>query len=432
MVVADSVESGNSVRVTWRGWLIWISAALFYLYEFFIRVAPAGMASELQESFHLSAAGLGAMMGVYYFIYSPMQLLAGPLLDRFGPRQILAPAVVICTAGCLLQAMGGSSFFLGAARFCQGFGSAFAFVGAMYLAAEWFPRSMLAMLSGLTTSLGMAGAIIGETGIAAVVEHLGWRTALYAAAGLGVFVAGLIWIFVPRESAAQRARVQAVELERGPGIFKALHLVYSNPQSWLAGLAGAALYMPLSVLGALWGAEYVSAVGGIDKVSASGALSMLYVGWLIGGPLVGWYSDRIGKRRNFLLGAGVLTFLVSLVVVLVPRLPLSGYYVLMLALGFASCSQVVCFVAAVEHNRPAVAGTAIAATNMMIMLVGGVGEWLFGVLLDHFGGGSDSISAYRKAIIFLPVVAALGTVAAFFLREGFPKRKIPPGPEPMG
>ncbi|HEY8900307.1 MAG TPA: MFS transporter [Chthoniobacterales bacterium] len=440
MIIADGpARPGEKVvtEVTLRGWFIWIAAALFYLYEFFVRVAPSTMEPELQRAFSLSAAGLGAMIGVYYTIYAPCQLLAGSLLDRFGARNVLVPAALVCTGGCFLEILGHSPFWLGAARFCQGLGSAFAFVGTMYLAAEWFPRSMLARLSGLTTSLGMAGAIMGNSGIARVVETLGWHRALLVAGFVGLGVTAIIFFVVPRESRHRQARAEKAELPRGPGLFASLKAVAGNPQSWLAGIAGTALYMPLSILGALWGVEYLMSITGGDKVAGAGAVSMLYVGWLIGGPIAGWYSDRSGQRRNLLLGAGVATLLVTLAVVLTPHISVTAAYALMLLLGLASTSQVVCFVTAIEHNPPAVAGTAIAATNMMIMLLGGMGEWAFGYILDlvtpgvgHPAAGYPEAS-YRKAILLLPLISAIGVAAAFFLTEARRKKPMPAGPEPV-
>jgi len=435
MIFSGSSQGGGAEKATWRGWLIWLTAALFYLYEFFVRVAPSAMEPELQAAFRLSAAGLGAAMGVYYFVYSPMQLLAGSFLDRFGAKHVLVLAALVCTIGCIIEPLGRSDFLLSTARFLQGFGSAFAFVGTMYLAAEWFPRSMLGMLSGLTTSLGMAGAIIGNAGIADVVGKFGWHNALFVAGGVGIVITLLIGLIVPKESRVRQNRAKATELERGPGILNSLKIVYSNPQSWLAGIAGTALYMPLSVLGALWGESYIASVTGSDKVTAAGAVSMLYVGWMVGGPIAGWFSDHRGIRRNMLLYAGAATLLTTLVVAFVPHLSVVGAYILLLVLGLASCSQVVCFVTAVEHNPPAVAGTAIAATNMMIMLLGGMGEWAFGFILDLVGGSGDTSNypetAFRKAIMLLPVISAIGLAAAYFLKESFTKAEIPPGPEPM-
>lgn len=188
-MIIEEREGAGATKATPRGWLIWGTAALFYLYEFFVRVAPAAMEQELQTHFGLTAAALGAAAGTYYLIYSPMQLLSGTIIDRFGPKRVLLASVLVCTAGAFLETIGTTSFFLVAARFCQGMGSAFAFVGTMYLAAAWFPRSMLALLSGLTTSLGMTGAIIGNEGVARMVEHLGWQSALIISGFIGIGIA---------------------------------------------------------------------------------------------------------------------------------------------------------------------------------------------------------------------------------------------------
>ncbi|OYX11511.1 MAG: hypothetical protein B7Z15_11675, partial [Rhizobiales bacterium 32-66-8] len=360
-MLSEDRGTGFEGKVSMRGWMIWGTAALFYLYEFFVRVAPSAMEPELQAHFGLTAAALGAAAGTYYLIYSPMQLLSGTIIDKFGPKRVLLISALVCTFGAFLQIAGDSSMFLVAARFCQGLGSAFAFVGTMYVAAEWFPRSMLAMISGLTTSLGMAGAIIGNAGIANMVEDLGWQSALLVAGMVGLAITALIAIVVPGHEPADFEQ----PAEKKPHVLAALKIVYSNPQSWYIGIVGATLYMPLAIIGALWGAEYVISLTGATKLEAASAVSMMYVGWLVGGPIAGYLSDRFNARRLFLVGASIATFFVTLFIALTPSLPLPAMFGVLLLLGLASTSQVVCFAAAVEHNPHSVTGTSLAATNMI-------------------------------------------------------------------
>ncbi len=423
-------------RGGWMPWLVWATAALFYLFEFFIRVAPSVMEPEMQKTFHLTAAGLGGALGVYYFIYAPMQLAVGGVLDWTGAKRTLVPAAILCSAGCFLEVAGSSAWLLGVARFLQGFGSAFAFVGTMYMATLWFPPERLALLAGLTTALGMLGAIAGNAGIAEVVEKLGWQITLRDAGLFGLVVAALIFFIVPHEPPEQEPEI-AMEGAPSPahGALGALGIVFRNPQSWLVGIIGTTLYMPLSILGALWGVQYISAVTGESKDAASGAVSMMYVGWLIAGPASGWLSDRIGQRRLFLLGASALTTLVTLLVLIIPATNIVTVYALMLLLGLVSSAQVVSFVAVIEHNPRSVSGTAIASTNMMIMLLGGLLQPVVGVILDVVSApnatGDYPAHAYRIAMSVLPVSAALGTVAAYFLKESFHHRKASSVPEPL-
>lgn len=420
-----------------RAWIIWGTAALFYLFEFFVRVAPSVMEPELQKTFHLGAAGLGAALGVYYYVYAPMQLAVGGFLDRFGAKRVLIPAALLCSAGCFLEVAGSSAWLLSMARLLQGFGSAFAFVGTMYLATLWFPAHRLAFLSGLTTALGMLGAIAGNAGIARVVETMGWQVTLRDAGIFGFVVAAAIFFLIPHE---RPGLAVAIEEEREPqakaSAIQGLKAVFLNPQCWLIGIVGAALYMPLSIFGALWGVQYLSSVTGEDKVTASGAVSMLYVGWLIAGPFAGWLSDRLGRRQILLLGASILTTLTTAVMLLVTSTSIEIVYGLMLLLGIVSSAQVVSFVCAVEQSPRSFSGTAIASTNMMIMLLGGLAQPLVGVILDSVSGPNSSgdypAHAYRIAMLVLPISSIIGTIAAYFLKESYVRREIPAVPEPMG
>ncbi|WP_309397440.1 MFS transporter [Cerasicoccus maritimus] len=403
-----------------RAWLVWGTAALFYLYEFFVRVAPSVMEAELQASFHLTAGALGGVLGVYFYIYAPMQLVVGPALDRFSAKTILVPACFLCAIGCIMVMSGHSDIMLGLARLCQGFGSAFAFVGTMYLAAEWFPRHRLALLSGLTTSLGMLGAIVGNAGIAEVVNDFGWRITMKDAGFFGLFVMILIFVIVPHHPPHKEAKPKV----KKKGALHGLKIVVLNPQTWLTSIVTSALYMPLSVIGALWGVQYIMSLTGESKVAASGAVSMLYVGWLIGGPAVGWLSEHLGHRRLLLGASSALTVAGTGLLLIFTSMSMWSVYALMLVIGLVSCPQVIGFVVAVEHNPREYSGTSIAVTNMMVMLLGGLGMALFGVVLDWSVGteqlganGHYSVDAYRRAMAMLPIFAAIGGLAAWLLQE---------------
>lgn len=418
--IPDTLQEGPGGG---RAWLIWAIAALFYLYEFFIRAAPAVMEPELQKSFGLNAGALGGILGFYYYIYAPMQLAVGPVLDRFSAKHVLVPAALVCALGCFLEVMGHSPVLLAVARLFQGLGSAFAFVGTMYLASQWFPRRRLALLSGLTTALGMVGAIAANAGIVKVVQEFGWEITLKDAGVAGLFVAVLILFLVPHRAPVNEPVSEQAAVPIRPGVLAGLKMVILNPQTWLVGIVATGLYMPLSVIGALWGIEYITTLTGETKEEASGAVSMLYVGWLIGGPFVGWLSDRIGHRRLLLVAACGLTLISTGLLLLFDSMPLWQVYSLMLVIGLFSCPQVISFVVAVEHNPRPVSGTAIAVTNMMVMLFGGLGMALFGVLLDWFAGSPAGASdvyppgAYKQAMLLLPAVNLLGVVAALVLRE---------------
>ncbi|HEY5792799.1 MAG TPA: MFS transporter, partial [Chthoniobacterales bacterium] len=368
-------------------------------------------------------------------IYAPVQLVVGWSLDRFGAKRVLVPAILLCAAGCFLEAFGITAWMLTSARLLQGFGSAFAFVGAMYLATKWFPANKLALLAGLTTALGMLGAIGVNAGLVEIVQDVGWRSTLWGAGIAGIGVAALVFWIVPHDKPRNAEGLGEAVEEEVHSLWKSLRVVGGNPQTWLAAVVATALYMPLTLLGALWGVEYVATVTQEGKVQASGAISMIYVGWLIFGPFTGWLSDRWGRRKLLVLASSVLTLLASGLLLLFTNVPLWAVYGLMLLIGIASSPQTVSFVMAVEHNPRSMSGTAIAVVNMLVMLLGGLCMPLFGCLLELATPGHGEVyspTAYRLAMILLPASMMLSILACVFLKESRHCRKLPDYAEPMG
>jgi len=74
------------------GWLVWALGALFYCYEYFLRISPNVFTGDLMSTYGLGGAALGNLVAFYYYAYTPMQLPVGVLMDRFGPRLLLALA----------------------------------------------------------------------------------------------------------------------------------------------------------------------------------------------------------------------------------------------------------------------------------------------------------------------------------------------------
>jgi len=417
----------------WRAWAIWGAAAVFYLYEFFVRVAPSVMQEPLMKVMQVNAAGFGLAMGAYYYVYSPLQLVAGSLLDRYGARLVLLPSVLVVAAGCLLEAFGQSMAAVTISRGLQGLGSAFAFVGTMYLAAQWFPHRRLALIAGLTTALGMAGGIMGNAGLQWLIEIEGWRATLHFSWVAGAVVFLVMLAVIPPAPPWAAAAKSANPGERPPiSLPAAIGKVLRNPQTLVIGFIGGILYLPLTVIGGLWGESYIMAISPMSAQGASNAVSMLYVGWLAGAPLAGWLSDHAQKRRVFLVASTALTLLTTVLLTAFTAMHPVAMHVLLLAIGLASSMQVVTFVAAIEANDPLLNGTALSANNMMVMLLGGLAQPLFGWVLDWCAGGlaagaSYTGEHYRAAMVLLPASALLGVAASFFLKESFRHHEGPVG-----
>ncbi len=108
-------------------------AAFFYLYEFILQVSPGVMTTALMRDFQVDAAVLGTTSAFYFYAYAPMQIPAGLLFDRYGPRLLITLALLICALGAFFFGMTTNLAFASAGRFFMGVGSAFSFIGILIL-----------------------------------------------------------------------------------------------------------------------------------------------------------------------------------------------------------------------------------------------------------------------------------------------------------
>src|SRR5262245_41057782 len=131
----------------------WLLVAVYYFYQYALRSAPSVMMPQLTDAFGVSALGVSAIVGMFYYGYSPFSLVAGAAIDRFGARLVIPIGAALVGGGAVLFGLGDVAT-ANAGRFLQGAGGAFALVGAVYLVTKNFPASMAASFIGATQMFG--------------------------------------------------------------------------------------------------------------------------------------------------------------------------------------------------------------------------------------------------------------------------------------
>lgn len=413
-------------------WIICGLAAAFYCYEYLLRITPGLMVPELQRSFsthgqYLDATLIGHLSAFYYYAYTPMQLPVGLLMDRYGPRWILTVAVFCCAAGTVLFGSTESWWVAAFGRFATGFGSAFAFVGVMKLASTWLPPNRFAMISGLTTTLGMIGAMQGDIILSDLIQKIGWRETLLYSSYVGFILVPIIWLVI--RNAPQNANNYQTEIPKATlnysQLWQEIRFSLKNPQIWLNGVIGGLIMAPTMIFPELWGKLYLQTVHSYTAPDASHAITMIFLGWAVGSPIAGFLSDQIGRRRlPILTGALIVTGLL-LVFLYVPGLTLFQHKVLLFLVGVFSSVEVISFAVGRENCSASLAGTAVAVTNFLIVgfailqvVVAKILDLTWdGVIVDQ--AKVYSVESFQIAMTILPVATFLAFLLCFFLKETY-------------
>lgn len=420
-------------------WLICALGAIYYSYEYFLRISPSVMELALREHFNVSATGFGFLSAFYYYAYVPMQLPVGVLLDRYGPRLLLTLACAVCVLGTFIFA--GTTYFWVAAfgRFLVGFGSAFAFVGVLKLATIWLPENKLAMFSGLAAALGTIGAMVGDNLLGNLVMQVGWRSTVQYTAYLGIGLTILLWIGIRNRKNSSDETGTVVDFRQS---MRDLSFIAKNKQIWVNGVFGCLIYLPTTVFAELWGIPYLKYAHGMSQASADFANSLLFLGFTVGAPLMGYLSDRNCCRklpmRIGAIGAGI----VMIVILYLPGLTEHQIGCLMFFLGLLYSAQCIVFAVGRELSPTEAAGTAMAMTNMLVMFGAMFLQPLVGKLLDfslstHLQVDESLLQSmpvdrlhqmytaqdYQFALSIIPLGIFIAALLTFFLKETYAHAK---------
>lgn len=409
-------------------WIVWLLGALNYGHAFFQRTNPSAMTDDLMRDFGVSAAALGNLAAVYMYAYAALQIPAGVAFDRYGPRVILAGAAAACAAGAVLFGLAPSIEVAMLGRLLIGAGAGFSFLGALTLTMIWFPRERYDVMVGFIPPVGIAGAVLGQAPFGALVEAIGWRPAMLAAAGLAALLACLFW--VSRRVPAPLAQAPDGHAEPiRPHLLAGLRRAVRDPQTWLLGVSGGFTAGPFLAFGALWAVPWLMQVRGYDRLSATSSASVILVGLAAGSPVAGWLSNRLRRRKAVLIAFNGLSLAVWLPVVYWPDPPDAALYLFFALIGVGNAGVLLNFVIARDRSTTGRSGSASAIVNTFVVGCGALILLLTGVLLDINWDGIlvDGVrifspAAFETAFVLLPVSSGIALLASIVLRESHPAR----------
>tara|TARA_B100001093_G_scaffold291687_1_gene278432 strand:+ start:469 stop:1632 length:1164 start_codon:yes stop_codon:yes gene_type:complete len=377
------------------------------------------MVPQLMAHFHASAKEIGFLSAMYYYAYTPLQLVVAVLTDFYGSRRMLLFALVNCVIGCFIFASSHLLWQADTGRLFIGVGSAFAFVATLRLAAMWLPKKHFMIFIGLTTSLGMVGAMVGDVGMSWAVKHWGWLSVVYISLGVGLLLIPLFYFFIA-ENPESEGLGEAKALGLGDYCIE-LGRAMIHPQLIMLGVIGASLYFSLSVFADMWGIPYLQQTSHLSKIHAASMNAIVYLAWLIGAPLHGWLSGYFKDLRWYLLASCALTA-ACFFVLLQGVSSVNGLGVLLFAFGFFASAEVICLALAKECLPKQFTATAIGVLNCFIMLGGLVLLPVIGMSLDqHWTGQLDhgvriySSLAFYHALFPVFIMLLVSMVVALFI-----------------
>ncbi len=410
-------------RARWR-WVLWSALAAGFLLMNFHRVSSAVLADDLTRAFDTTGTELGLLHSSFFYIYAALQLPAGLLVDRAGSRRVAAWGLAVMSVGVVGFALAESLLWGFLARALVGLGGSVLYVATLRFCANWYRRDEFATMTGWTVAAAGLGGVLATTPLALAVAVVGWRGTLLATAVVGGALAGAVYLLVrdrpsdggfdPVEGADPPDR----DVDLGTVATNTRH-VLGERETWVMGVM---LFFVIgtnfTVLG-LWGVPYIAHVYDVSVAHASAYVLVGNVGLIVGPPVMGTLSDRVGRRTDLILASAVaFTLAYGTVFALVsPPLPVFGA-LLFLAL-FTNGGILLAYTVAKERHATTASGTITGTINSIGYFGAAVFPALMGGALDAYWTGATidgarvyTATGYRVAFGMATVAGVVAVVCA--------------------
>ncbi len=410
--------SYDVIKASWLPWIICLVSSFFFFYEFIQGNMFASIADNIMRDFQIQVDKMTYLSSIYYLSNVLFLFVAGYLLDRYSAKKVILVAMLLCVLSTFVLAHAHTFFVALCCRFVTGVGSAFCFLGPVRIATRWFPPKKMAMVTGIIVTIAMTGGMLAQYPLTKLVIQIGWRQSLIMVAWLGVAMFFIMCALLKDK----HDHAHAVASNR-LSLLSSVRQAYLNAKTVCAALYTSLMNMAVAVFGAMMGSLYVMQRLNVGKEDASFVNAMLFLGAILGGPMMGWISDKLALRILPMKIGALLSLLVIMAILAAP-VSMNMMCVLFFLLGFFTASQVISYALVAESNPATM--TAMALSTVSILTQGGymVYQNLFSALLAQHGemqmvAGIPvySLADYQYAAMIFPIGILLGLVLISRLPE---------------
>jgi MFS family permease len=376
---------------------LYLPFAAAYLLSYFYRNVNAVISPDLTRELELSPGALGLLTGAYFIGFAGMQLPAGMLLDRYGPRRVEPVLLLVAATGALAFAFAEGTTGLIGARMLIGIGVATCLMAPLKAIGTWYPKEQQASFAGWIMVAGGVGVLMATAPLEFLLRALSWRAIFMALAIVTCVAALFIWLRVPDTPATTRGGGFGAQ-------WAGVRSVFTHARFWWIGplaMFGTGSFMAVQ---GLWAVPWLMQVNGLDRAGAAAHLLVMGVTMVAGYAALGVFSTRLARRGihpRHLFGAGFGLAALSLAAILAT---LPGTWIWWALFGLGATVNVLAFTVLNDAFAVELTARSNTALNLLMFCGSFATQWGIGVVVDT-----------SRAALGLDFAGALKLAFALFL-----------------
>jgi len=407
------------VNIAW----MFVPLGLLFLLSQFYRTSSAVIAIDLMRDLQLDAQALGFLSSIFFYAFAFVQLPMGAAMDLFGAKRILVFLALIGLVGAVLFANAHILSVALLGRALIGVGMACALMGTFKLLINWYPQNAFGTASGLILSVGTLGVMTATAPLAEVVSRIGWRAAFFGMAAAHLLI--VIWIVLKVREAPEDEGNDNVS--SAPSVGESFTskrdflLVFKHPSFWLIAATTYVRYGTYVAISGLWAGPFLREVYQFSLIKSGNYLLAFPLGFILGGPVIGYLSDKIFKNRKRIVVLGMAGYSLMMIPLCIGIRSFPDWLLLVsfAGMGFFTSSGGIMYANIKELLPKRISGLAMTGVNFFTMIGAATFQHGMGAFIKHVSEGSNVLTpqSFYWGFRLCFVASLTGVICYLFVRE---------------
>lgn len=406
-------------KFNFTGFITWIISVIFFLYEFLLRTILGTYQNPIKLDLNLTSFEFTTLSTtIFLIIYAFMQIPVGIIVNNIGLKKSLLIGSFLCFISCIGFSI-SNYFFATIFRMLMGFGASFGFISLLISVYQWINPKYRAVFIGLSQLIGTLGPIIaaGPLNFISTNTEITWRIIFLSLGIIGVAIFILILFFV--KSIPQKNN-QYIILHKPQKIINVVKKLFFKTQPWLIALTSACLYFSIEYLSENEGKFYLENKG-FSSNNASYIISITWIGYALGCPIIGLLSDTLERRKLTISLCGFLAILSTVFIVYSQKN--DYFFYAFFILGISASGQSICFSLIAEQFKKELVAIGFGLNNTVITLFSAINASLIALVIDYKNNTNinylENLSFAFHSLIIIVIIGFF--ISVLFIKETFCK-----------
>lgn len=410
MLTTNKYNNYNKVK-----WSIWSILTFSFILVLFLRMSTAVISDNLSNELGFNSVEISNIASMSLYAYAIMQIPAGLLIDKYGPRNVSSIGIIIAGLGSILFGFIQTTILAYISRIMVGAGTSVILLSMFKLQGNWFTKEEFPSATAKFSFIGNLGTVLATFPLVFLNDIIGWRNSFILIGTIGVLVGISIYCIVkntPKEHGFDTPDLEE-NIPQKINIIQGLISVFKNKATWYNSIIMFSLVGVATAFTSLWGVSYIIDVYGVSKSMAAFIISFFTYGFVCGSIIMNFLFNKVkGSKFKIIKIGATINLLIWIFIVIICKVkpPILLLPIVFFIIGCINMAHLQAFSDVKYKNKNEYSGLSTSIVNTSEFIGSGLINLVIGFII--MSNSSNLVNGYKYGFTVFIIMSIVTIIAA--------------------